>query len=108
MGYVYLLLEVNKNGDEHHKIGFSKNNPEKRLKQLRTGNSNTITLLKTYETDNYKKLENWLHRKFMDKKTQSDNEWFCLNNEDVLNFLTTCKKIDDIIITLLEENEFYK
>lgn len=36
MGYVYLILEVDKNGDERHKIGISKNDPNKRNKQLQT------------------------------------------------------------------------
>lgn len=36
MGYVYLLLETDKNGDERYKIGITKNPVEKRIKQLQT------------------------------------------------------------------------
>ena len=36
MGYVYLLLCVESNGVEHHKIGITKNPPIKRVKQLQT------------------------------------------------------------------------
>ena len=63
MGYVYLILEVDKDGYERHKIGITKNNPEKRVKQLQTGNSNVIRLLHTYESKNYKHVEKWLHNR---------------------------------------------
>jgi hypothetical protein len=108
MGYVYLILEVNKNGDEHHKIGISKNEPEKRLKQLQTGNPNRIDVLKSYESKNYKRVEKWLHSRFDNKKTLAENEWFTLSNDDVLNFIETCKKVDETINLLLKENPFYK
>ena len=52
MGYVYLILEVNQHGEEYHKIGISKNPPQKRLKQLSTGNPNEIRILNAYESIN--------------------------------------------------------
>jgi hypothetical protein len=36
MGYVYLLFCVNKDGSEGYKIGITKNDPNKRVKQLQT------------------------------------------------------------------------
>jgi hypothetical protein len=36
MGYVYLFLEVDKEGNEAYKIGITKNEPIKRVKQLQT------------------------------------------------------------------------
>ena len=108
MGYVYLILEVNEYGDEHHKIGISKNEPEKRLKQLQTGNPNRIDILKFYESENYKRVEKWLHSRFGSKKTLAENEWFKLSNDDVLNFIEICKKVDETINLLLKENPFYK
>jgi len=108
MGYVYLLLEVDKNGDERHKIGFSKNHPEKRVKQLSTGNSNVISLLNYYETSNYQKLEKWLHGSFIMQKTEAGNEWFTLTNDQVANFIDNCKKADETITFMKENNPFYK
>lgn len=108
MGYVYLLLEVNQHGEEHHKIGISKNEPEKRLKQLQTGNPNRIDILKFYESKNYKRIERWLHSKFINKKTLAENEWFKLNDEDIFEFEESCKKIESTIEMLLKENPFYK
>lgn len=106
MGYVYLILEVNQHGEESHKIGISKNPPEKRLKQLQTGNSNQISILNHYESKNYKKVEKWLHSRYSTKKTLADNEWFNLTNEDVLGFLGECKKAEEIF-DLLKDNPFF-
>jgi hypothetical protein len=108
MGYVYLILEINQHGEECHKIGISKNTPEKRLKQLSTGNPNEIRVLNTYESVNYKKVEKWLHSRYNTKKTLAKNEWFSLTNEQVMSFLETCKKADETISLLLKENPFFK
>lgn len=108
MGYVYLLLEVDKHGNERHKIGFSKNHPEKRVKQLQTGNSNVITLLNLYETSNYQKLEKWLHGIFSNQKTEANNEWFTLSNHQVTHFIDECIKADKTISFMKENNPFYK
>ena len=108
MGWVYLILEVNQHGEEYHKIGISKNIPEKRVRQLSTGNPNEIRVLSTYESVNYKKVEKWLHSRYSTKKTLATNEWFNLTNEQVLSFLDTCKKADETISLLLKENPFFK
>ena len=108
MGYVYLILEVNQHGEEYHKIGVSKNPPQKRLKQLSTGNPNEIRILNAYESINYKRVEKWLHSRYCTQKTLSNNEWFVLSNEQVLSFIDTCKKADETISLLLKENPFFK
>jgi hypothetical protein len=36
MGYVYLLLQIDFDGNESYKIGITKNDPNKRVKQLQT------------------------------------------------------------------------
>jgi hypothetical protein len=107
MGFVYLILEVNQHGEESHKIGFSKNNPKHRLKNLQTGNPNKIELLKFYESVNYKIIEKWLHSRFSNKRTISENEWFRLSDEDVISFINTCENIDSTIKLLIEQNHFY-
>ena len=108
MGYVYLLLEVNKDGNERHKIGFSKHHPDKRVKQLQTGNSNIISVLNFYETPNHQKMEKLLHRKFASQRTETENEWFSLTDEQVTSFMETCKETDDLIKFMLQNNPFYK
>lgn len=107
MGYVYLFLEVDNNGAETYKIGVTKNEPIKRIKQLQTGNPRKIELLKTYASENYLKIEKWLHRKYS-IKTEAENEWRSLTNEDVFSFIENCKEADNTINFLIENNPFYK
>lgn len=107
MGYVYLLFCVNKDGSEGYKIGVTKNDPIKRVKQLSTGNPSKIELLKHYKSENYFKVEKSIHRLYASQKTSSDNEWFILEDEHVLTFLDECKKVDDIIDFMLKNNHFY-
>lgn len=108
MGYVYLLLEVDKHGDETFKIGVTKNDPSDRNSGLQTGNPDKIRVLNQYESVNYLKVEKWLHRKFVSKQTLAGNEWFNLTNEDVMSFLTECKKADETISFLKNNNHFCK
>lgn len=107
MGYVYLFLEIETGGLESHKIGITKNDPKFRIKQLQTGNSRKITLLRSYLTDNHLKVEQWLHRKYGNQKTQSNNEWRGLTDEQVFSFLNDCKEADENIKFLLNNNHFY-
>lgn len=108
MGFVYLLLQVDNHGDETYKIGVSKNDPNLRLKQLSTGNPNKISVLKIYESDNYRKVETRMHQKYNHSRTLANNEWFNLTNDDVLLFLDNCKKEDNLITFLKENNPFFK
>jgi hypothetical protein len=107
MGYVYLLLQIDFDGNESYKIGITKNEPNLRLKQLQTGNPNKISLHRKYETKNYLKVERWLHRKYQ-TKTEAKNEWRTLTDEQVFSFLNDCKTADDNIQFLLDNNNFYE
>ena len=108
MGYVYLLLEVDKEGCERHKIGITTNSVEKRIKQLSTGNSNKIQCLNSFQTEHFFKVEGWLHKKYANQKTETKNEWFQLTNEQVTSFIDDCVEIEKKVVYLLENNPFYK
>ena len=107
MGYVYLLLQLDFDGNESYKIGITKNDPNKRVKQLQTGNPNKISLHRKYETKNHLKVEQWLHRKYQ-TKTEAKNEWRTLTDEQVFSFLDDCKTADDNIQFLLDNNSFFE
>ena len=107
MGYLYLILEGNSHGEELHKIGITKNDPNIRVKQLQTGNPNEVSLLYTYESENYKKVEKWMHRKYTNNKTLANNEWFNLEDEQVMSFISDCKEADKTISFLMENNPFF-
>lgn len=108
MGYVYLLLQVDTDGLEKHKIGITKNDPKFRVKQLQTGNPNKVSLLKSYASINYLKVERWMHRKYGFLKTEAKNEWRVLSDEQVFSFLDDCKEADDNINFLLENNSVFE
>lgn len=108
MGYVYLLLEVDKHGDETFKIGITKNDPTDRNSDLQTGNPDKIRVLNKYESVNYVKIEKWLHRKYASKKTLAENEWFSLNNDDVMSFIGECERADEMVNFMKTNNPFYK
>ena len=107
MGYVYLLLSISDDGVESHKIGVTKRDPKIRIKELGTGNPNKISLLRSYETKNYLKVEHWLHRKYQ-TKTEAKNEWRTLTDEQVFSFHDDCKTADDNIQFLLDNNSFFE
>lgn len=107
MGCVYLLLSINPDGLETHKIGVTKRDIKIRLSELQTGNPNKIILLKQYESKNYLKVEQWLHRKYQ-TKTEAKNEWRILTNEQIFSFIDDCKTADDNIQFLLENNSLFK
>ena len=107
-GYVYLLLQIDFDGLESHKIGITKNNPELRKKQLQTGNPNVIRVLNSYYSENYLKVERWLHRKHSGSKTEASNEWRTLTDDQVRSFINDCKTADENIKFLLENNSLYE
>jgi hypothetical protein len=105
-GYIYLLCEWGV--DLRYKIGRSKNDPYKRLKNLSTGNSFEITVVNYYHCENYCKVEKWLHNQYRNKRTEGGSEWFTLSEFDVLGFINKCKEADETINLLLSENPFYR
>lgn len=108
MGNVYLILQIDSKGQETHKFGITKNDPELRVRQLSTGNPNQIRLLDYYSSENYKKIENVLHKKFKAYQTESQNEWLKLPHEIISSFKEECKKVDELITFMKANNPFYK
>jgi hypothetical protein len=102
MGYVYLIESYN---TQFYKIGISKNDPHKRLKQLATANADELRLITTYESEYYRKLEKWLHRKF--SQYRLEGEWFKLPDDDIIGFNEICVEAESIITVLINENPFY-
>ena len=107
MGHVYLLLQTDIDGNESYKIGVTKRDIKIRLSELQTGNPNKIVLLKQYESKNYLKVEQWLHRKYQ-TRTEAKNEWRTLTDEQVFSFINDCQTADDNIQFLLENNSLFK
>ena len=45
---------------------------------------------------------------YSNQKTETDNEWFILTNEQVFGFKEICTDIDKKVIFMKENNPFYK
>ena len=108
MGNIYLLCELGSN-PERYKIGITKGDPKKRIKQLQTGCSNEIILLKTFNSKYYTKIESSLHREYKLYASSGGKEWFQLPTELVYQFEDRCNQLEDIF-NMLEEsgNPFFK
>jgi predicted GIY-YIG superfamily endonuclease len=96
MKKVYLIKE---NEHSTYKIGVSIN-PEKRLKQLQTGNSSELSLIHSYPSTYANKIEKTLQRKYSLEKT--NGEWFQLSLENELQFLEECANIEGTFNLLIE------
>ena len=99
---VYLISDTT----GRFKIGWTKRDPNERLKDLTTGNSYDLTIESVYETKWGPRLEKNLHRRFSSSKRKG--EWFDLNKDDVINFEKICKEEEDIIKFVLENNTWVK
>lgn len=97
---VYLI----RGNDGKYKIGIS-TDPQKRILQLQTGNSEKLTLIDVYESSNAHKIESTLHKLY--SFSRNEGEWFDLSVLEESNFLKNCKRIDDSLKTLKEMGNFY-
>lgn len=81
--YTYFIVENENNEDYRVKIGFSKK-PDKRIKELQTGNSRKLALMGWIECDD-QSLERHLHKKHALSNIMG--EWFSIEPYQVLEEL---------------------
>lgn len=102
---IYLISSEYENM-KFYKIGWTKRDPNKRLKELKTANSQNLKIEKVFQSKYGPRIEANLHRRFNNKRC--NGEWFELSNEDVNKFENICKKENDIFEFLLSENDCIK
>lgn len=103
MGYVYLICDP---VTDNFKIGVTRNKNNDRIKKLQTGNPTELFIRDIYETPWPFRLEKMLHKHFENQHVL--NEWFKLSTNDVCEFLTTCKKLENHIKSMLDNPFFVK
>ena len=101
MAHVYLIEDDTNNT---FKIGLTKGDPNKRLKNLQTGNSSQLKIRYVFDTDYPYRLENMLHKHYQTSNIRS--EWFHISDPD--NFVTKCNEFSNIIHSLLDNPYFSK
>ena len=103
MSYIYLINELD---TKNYKIGVTKSKHiEYRKLKLQTGNPKELFVCKHFETKQPYKLERMLHNHYF--KTRLVGEWFKMEDDEALCFITVCEKYQKMIDYLLENNEFY-
>lgn len=101
MKYVYLIQSLE---DSFYKIGVSKH-PEKRLKQLQTGNSSTLKLIDVYPSEIANKIEKVIQRKY--SHNQKVGEWFNLSIKEENSFKKECEKIEESLTILKKSGNVF-
>ncbi len=90
MTYDYIYIISNDQG--YIKVGVSKQ-PNKRLKQLQTGNEHKLTLLFTEEFECSRKqvlrIEKLIHKELRRLTTKMVGEWFKLNEDELTSIKNT-------------------
>jgi hypothetical protein len=99
---IYLIKAITPSGDVSYKVGKSKN-PEKRVKELQTGNSNKLYISHVYDTKYSNLLESTLHIHF--KPYRLEGEWFAMEESDVDMFIEICDKYEKNF-DILRENTY--
>lgn len=102
IGSVYLLCDPS---TDLFKIGMTRSCVSKRIKELQTGNSCEIHLVKKFDTSIPSFIESSLHRHFMAK--HSLNEWYNLELQDIIDFEETCNYYEKIA-EAMKDNQFFK
>ena len=101
MKFVYLIQSLE---EGYYKIGVSKN-PNKRLKQLQTGNSSQLKLIESYPSEYAHKIEKTIHN-FL-SYAKKEGEWFDMGLPEATSFNEKCKKIEENIITLKKSGNVF-
>ena len=102
MGFVYLLCDSGQ--DNLFKIGVTKNDVNKRIKKLQTGNGNEIFLVKCFKTSYPYYIERMLHQKHCPGK--KIGEWFELTPSSVLDFEKDCLFFEELA-DKMKDNPFF-
>lgn len=101
MKYIYLIKNID---DSFYKIGITKH-PNRRLKQLQTGNSSKLILISTFLSPIAHKIEKTLHNRYSYLK--KEGEWFDFSINEEVNFIENCKNIEKSISFLINNNNVF-
>ena len=100
---IYLISsEINNN--TLYKIGITRQTVADRLKQLKTGNPATLTIINQFESKWAFKIETNLHITYHNKNVSGSKEWFRLDERDINEFITKCEELDKIFEMLSINN----
>ena len=101
MKYIYLIQSLE---EGYYKIGVSKN-PQRRIKELQTGNSSPLKLVETYQSEYADKIERTLQRRY--SHLNKEGEWFDMSIQEEVMFVKNCKAIEENLIFLKKNDNVF-
>ena len=101
---VYLICSEFE-GRRLFKIGYTRREVSKRIKELKTGNGSDLYLVSEFKSKWGTKIESQLHRIYKSKKV--NGEWFDLTDDDIKSFLERCKNTHDMLELITTNNTWY-
>lgn len=84
---------------QYIKIGYTKNDAKKRLKQLQTSSPNRLFLLGYIDGD--KTIEQNLHKKFYNSIVRINGEWF-FPTQDILDYINDNSLDDNTYVDIID------
>lgn len=99
------LISSEINNDILYKIGITKRDVKKRIKELKTGNAATLEIVNVFESKWASKIETSLHNTYQTKNVSG--EWFRLQKEEVDNFVERCQSVHDTFELLNKSNTWF-
>lgn len=96
---------INQSDTNLYKIGITKKDPLKRLKELQIGNGTTLVLIKTFPTAFNYQLEKALHKYYL--SYQINSEWFEFTIDLVEKFEEVCSLLENNFKTLHTSSTLY-
>jgi hypothetical protein len=99
------LISSEINNDILYKIGITKRDVNKRIKELKTGNAATLNIVNIFESKWASKIEANLHQTYKTKNVSG--EWFRLKDDEITNFVTRCQSIHDNFELLNKSNTWF-
>jgi len=105
MIYNVYLICAEFESQQLYKIGFTKRDINKRIKELKTGNPAEFYIVDSFSSKWGTKIESQLHKKYISKKI--NREWFRLDEKDIEDFKGQCELIHNNL-NLVSQNMYYK
>lgn len=99
--YIYLIQSLE---NSYYKIGVSKH-PNKRLRELQTGNSSKLKLIHSYQSRYAYMIEKTMQRRYSHLKREG--EWFDMGVINETTFIDECKEIEETISFLKKSGNVF-
>ena len=102
--YNVYLISSEINNKKLYKIGYTKRDVEKRIKEFKTGNASCFEIVDIFTSTWGVKIEKTLHKHFNNFKVEG--EWFDLNENQIKEFDRLCKITHENLEVLEKYNTY--